>query len=68
MRISIEIDLHGYGPHKIIELLREGIISIKEVEDSGIIHCHFTNILSDYIQFAKHNAMDETVVDRRNCG
>ena len=61
--MTIDINLHGYGPYKIIQFIEEGILSIKEVEDSGIAHCHFTNILSDYLQVAKHNSMDETMID-----
>ena len=59
--LTTKIDFSPYGPYEIIELLEQGIVTTKEVEDSGIAHTFFTSILSDYLFHTRMKRLDDTV-------
>ena len=64
--IKIEIDLSGYKPQQIIELLEQGIVTVKEVEESGAVYRFFSDLLPDYLRAASYNALDDTVISDPN--
>lgn len=62
MDIQVKIDFSHYSPQDIIGFLKEGIVTVKEVEESGIAHKFFTNMLHDYLSNAKRQALGDTVI------
>ena len=66
--VQFKLDLSGYSPRQLIELIEEGAVSRQEVVDSKIEHKFFTTILSDYLRTKGYQELNDTVICGRRSG
>lgn len=53
MDIQIKLDLSMYSIEQIIDFIDKDIITVEEVEESGVAFTFFTDVLHDYIRQIK---------------
>jgi len=49
MNIQIKLDLYRYTVNEIISLVEDGVITVKEVRESGIVSTFFNNSLEKFL-------------------
>lgn len=57
------INLDGYTPSDIIDLHRQGLITLTEIEQSGCVYSEFNSDLAQYVYRVKVETMPATKVE-----
>jgi hypothetical protein len=61
MNLKYSINLDNYYPLEIIELHKQGLISIEEIKASGRIRDSFGNDLAEYVRDVINNEVTRVV-------
>lgn len=63
MRVSVEINLDRYNSEEIIEMIKQGVVTLQEVEDSGRVSTLFNSDLEEYLWNRRISDLEPTVID-----
>lgn len=61
MQVVTNIDFSSYSLQQIIDFIEDGLVTVQEVDDSGVAFKFFGNTLHDYLQVARCDRLEDTI-------
>ena len=61
MQVVTNIDFSSYSHQQIIDFIEDGLVTVQEVDDSGVAFKFFGNTLHDYLRVARRDRLEDTI-------